>query len=105
MIIVQVDPGVCGLKSTIRVTTADNQNAKVTIESNCPHIQALAADMDDIDAYRECFSPMDQSGVYQKAAAHCKHTACPVPSAIIKGVEAACGLALPRDVVFTIEKE
>lgn len=34
-----------------------------------------------------------------------KHAACPVPSAIIKGVEVACGLALPKDVEIKIAKE
>jgi hypothetical protein len=34
------------------------------------------------------------------AAKHCQHASCPVPSGIIKAIEVASGLALPKDGVF-----
>lgn len=43
--------------------------------------------------------------IYELAKKYCKHAACPVPSAIIKGVEVACGLALPKDVEIRIAKK
>ena len=45
------------------------------------------------------------SKVYEVASRHCKHLACPVPCGIIKGIEAACGLALPKDVEMKIQKK
>jgi hypothetical protein len=39
------------------------------------------------------------------AAKHCKHAACPVPSGIIKAVEVASGLALPKDASIQVSQE
>jgi len=41
---------------------------------------------------------------FQKGAEFCTHAACPVPVGIIKAVEVASGLALPKDVKIEIEK-
>jgi hypothetical protein len=38
------------------------------------------------------------------AAKHCKHASCPVPSGIIKAIEVASGLALPRDASIQVSK-
>ena len=39
------------------------------------------------------------------AAQHCKHAACPVPSGIIKAIEVAAGLALPKDAHIEVAQE
>jgi hypothetical protein len=39
------------------------------------------------------------------AAKHCKHAACPVPSGIVKAVEVASGLALPKDASIKVRQE
>ena len=39
------------------------------------------------------------------AAKHCKHTACPVPSGILKAIEVASGLALPKDASIEVVQE
>jgi hypothetical protein len=39
------------------------------------------------------------------AAKHCKHAACPVPSGIIKAIEVASGLALPKDALIKVIQE
>jgi len=39
------------------------------------------------------------------AAKHCKHTACPVPAGIIKAIEVASGLALPKDASIQVSQE
>ncbi|MBI4771144.1 MAG: hypothetical protein HY784_12220, partial [Chloroflexi bacterium] len=46
----------------------------------------------------QVFRPMDESAVYQSAARHIRHTACPIPAAILKAIEVEVGIALPRDV-------
>ncbi|MHB1443957.1 MAG: DUF6951 family protein [Candidatus Humimicrobiaceae bacterium] len=40
--------------------------------------------------------------MYETCRKYCKHAACPVPSGIIKAIEVACRLALPKDVCFEI---
>ena len=104
MATVQVTPGICGLQTRMTITADEDQAVTVTIESDCPHIRAMQAELNDLDGYEECFSRFSASAVYAAADKHCKHLACPVPGAIIKGMEVACGLALPKDVVIQIEK-
>jgi hypothetical protein len=103
MVEVKVNPGVCGLKSVIKVNSEDMQNTRIEIVTDCPNIKPLEQELTEVDGYAECFSKLGESKVYELAKKYCKHPACPVPSAIIKGIEAACGLALPRDVEFKIE--
>ena len=99
---VEVNPGVCGLHSVIHVSCEDGQTADIQIESECPGIKALGEQLGKVDAFSECFGKMCDSSVYQAASQHCKHPACPVPCAIIKGIEAACSLALPKDAEIKI---
>ena len=101
---VKVNPGICGLESQITIVSEDMQNACVKITTHCPHVKQMESELQDIDCFEECFSKINSSRVYQAADKHCKHAACPVPSAIIKGLEVACGLALPKDVDFNIKK-
>jgi hypothetical protein len=104
MIVVDVDPGVCGLTSKIRIRSQDMQHATVEIESQCPDIQSLAEELGELDGYSEVFNKVGNSPVYELARKHCRHAACPVPMALVKGVEAAIGAALPKNVVVNIEK-
>jgi hypothetical protein len=64
----------------------------------------MSQELKEVDAFEEYFSKFGNSKVYELAKKFCKHPACPVPSAIIKGIEVACGLALPKDVEITISK-
>jgi hypothetical protein len=104
MIIVEVEPGICGLRSRIKIVSGDMQHADIEIESDCPDIRELAAEIGEVDGYAEVFAKVGQSSVYEFARKHCKHAACPVPMAIVKGVEAAIGAALPKDVHVKISK-
>ena len=101
---VVVDPGICGLRSTIAAESEDGQSCTVRIESECEAIQALAMEVMGLDGYEAAFKPFVENPVYLAAGRHYKHAACPVPSAIVKAVEVACNLALPKDVSFTLER-
>ena len=102
---VEINPGVCGLKTVVRVHSEDMQNAVIEISTECPNIKPMELELKEVDGYAECFSKLGDSTVYELARKYCRHAACPVPPAILKGIEVACGLALPRDVHFTITKD
>lgn len=102
---VKVNAGVCGFVTVIKVESEDMQNAIIHITTECPNIKPMELELKEVDGYKECFSRFGESTVYELAKKYCKHPACPVPSAIIKGIETACGLALPRDVEVKITKE
>lgn len=102
---ITVDPGICGFKTIIVVESSDKQNAAVTAESQCPAVMQLVESLDTLDSYNEIFKKFGESEVFKSAKASCKHAACPVPTAILKGLEVECGLALPGDVSINIEKK
>jgi len=104
MIKVDVDPGICGFKTTIRIYPKDSQISRVEIQTECPDIKKMEKEVEEVDAYTEIFSKIGESPVYSLARKHCNHAACPVPMAILKGIEVASGLALPKDVKIKIEK-
>lgn len=105
MVTVRVNPGICGLNSIVKIHSDDMQHALIDIVSDCPSIKSMEQDLKEVDGFEECFSKLGASKVAETAKKYCKHTACPVPCAILKGIEVACGLALPKDVEIKIEKD
>lgn len=104
MVEVKVNPGICGLSTIIKVDSEDMQNAVIEIVTECPNIKPMEQELKEVDGYEECFAKLGDSKIYELAKKYCKHAACPVPAAIVKGVEVACGLALPKDVEIKISK-
>lgn len=104
MITVTVDAGVCGMKTIIKAHSEDMQQVQLTIDSGCPDIQKAAEELKTVEGMQEAFGKVGDTTVYQVLRQHCKHAACPVPAGIVKAVEAAAGLALPKDVSITMEK-
>jgi len=101
---VLVNPGVCGFVTTVTVVSADGQTVDVSLASGCEHIMAMEAELKGLDSYAEVLTGFGSSQVFKSAAAHCRHAACPVPTAILKAIEVAAGLALARPVSMEIEK-
>lgn len=104
MVNVDVNPGICGLKTAIKVDSEDGQTATLEIVSDCGYIKSIAQELKEVDGYEVCFAKFGESEIFRLANKYCKHPACPVPTAMIKGVEAACGLALPKTVEISITK-
>ena len=98
-----INPGVCGFKTTVE-TKMDGDMCTITIESECKAIQRLAAQMPQVDPFREFTFRGDGPETYVMAAKYCSHAACPVPVGIVKAVEIEAGLALPADVSITLSK-
>jgi len=94
---VKVSPGVCGLESTITVVSEDGDETTVSIETACPAVKKMLEALEQpVSAYEICFGKPGQGAVYE-AAENLAHAACPVPAAVIKAVEAECGLALAKN--------
>ncbi len=102
---VVVDAGVCGRKATITAEKTSGYNVQVAIESNCPHVQKIATEPLEVDAVKQIGLRGGLPSLLEGAYACCAHAACPVPSAIVKVVEVAAGLALPGDVSMKVTKE
>ena len=105
MAIVKVSSGVCGFTTRIEGSADASLQVALQITSECSQIQKLAKQLVQVSASEELSRPLTETRTY-RAAAECRlHTACPVPSAILKALEVASGMALPADVHMTIEKD
>ena len=104
--IVNVMSGICGMITEIRATSDDPlKTVKLEINTRCEGIQKLAEELKEVDPMEEISFHGEGPRTLRMAAKHCKHTACPVPSGIIKAIEVASGLALPKDASIEVVHE
>ena len=97
-----VKAGVCQKTTTIYATLADDMmTVNIRIESDCPMVSKCPELC--INAYEEVGAPFNESKVYAWATENIRHTACPVPCAIVKSLEAAGDLGLKRPVSIDLE--
>ena len=92
----EVVSGICGFTATVEARM-EGRNCTLSIESECEAIQRLAAELTEVDPFREISFRGEGPRTLKLGAQHCYHTACPVPVGIIKAVEVEAGLALPAD--------
>ena len=104
--IVNVMSGICGMITEIRATS-DDHTRKVQLEINtrCENIQKLAQELKVVDPMEEISFRGKGPKTLRMATKHCKHAACPVPSGIIKAVEVASGLALPKNASIQVSQK
>lgn len=102
MALVAIDAGVCGYATTVRATRGAGYSVRLDIESECPHVRKIDADIDDVNALQQIGLRDGLPPVLQTAYRHCAHAACPVPSGLIKAIEVAAGLALAKDVSIRV---
>ena len=104
--IVNVMSGICGMITEIRATSEDKSGmVNLEINTRCESIQKLAGDLKAVNPIEEISFSGKGPKTLRLAAKHCKHAACPVPSGIVKAVEVASGLALPRDASIKVKQE
>lgn len=101
---VTVNPGICGFTVTVRAEKKDRRSAVVQIETDCEMVRKMAEEVANVDMMAAFTSHLNNP-VYKSAAKHLKHVTCPVPSGILKAVEAELGLAIPRDASIIFIKD
>ena len=100
---VNVDAGVCKMKTRIHAAQQEDMMVRIDIESDCHHILKMSWRVQPINPYSEIESRICDTDVYKWANEVLPHAACPVPCAIIKAVEVASDMGIKRDVSITIE--
>ena len=104
--IVKVMSGICGMLTEVRATSDDGAGTvKLEFNTRCEGIQKLADELKEVNPFEEISFRGEGPKTLRLAAKHCKHAACPVPTGIIKAIEVASGLALPKDAVIEVKKE
>lgn len=100
---VEIDAGICGF-TTIVDAVMDGDECVLTIESPCTAIQEMGAELGRVDPFREILFRGKGPAILDASRRHCHHPACPVPAGVVKAVEVAAGLALPRDAVIRVSR-
>ena len=99
-----INAGICGFGTTVETTANPGYKVSVNIDSECPAIRALAENLTEVDALGEISFKRGLPQTLQKGSEYCTHAACPVPVGVLKAIEVAAGLALPKDVTIKVEK-
>ena len=101
----EICSGVCGFNTTVIANADGDGKVHLQIESDCKSVRKLAAELTEVDPFKE-FSWRRGDPVTMQLAPKClAHPACPVPAGIIKAVEVAAGLALPADATIKLSKD
>ena len=99
-----VTPGICGFTCKVQARMGEGKSVSILItQSECKQIQRLAESLTEM-GLRELFMPVTRNPVFVLAQKACCHPSCPVPLAVLKAVEVAMEMALPRDVEIRFEK-
>lgn len=100
-----IKAGACGFTINVKAVGGDEHKVKLEITSDCPNYQKIAAELTEVDAFREIFQKLHMGRVYEVFAKHSPHPSCPGVSGIMKSIEVAAGLALPQNVSISVTKE
>jgi len=101
----EIFSGICGFQTVVKARMTGRNKCAVEIESECNSIQRLAAVLTEVEPYREISFRKEGPLTLQMASQYCAHTACVVPSGIIKAIEIEAGLALPMDPSIKLSKD
>ena len=93
-----VDSGICGFPCVIKASKITNQRVLVQIiGSECEHVKRFSEQLSEIEM-RDLFKPISRNPAFLCAERAGCHPSCPIPLAVVKAVEVAMELALPRNV-------
>ena len=96
-----VHAGICGFTTLIRASSTDMQAVSIEYETTCPHAAKAHNELTSVDAFAELFRKPHETSVYATLSKHLPHVTCPLYSGFLKAIEAAAGLALPKDISMT----
>ena len=100
---VTVDPGICGFGCRIKVRKQNPRQVTIEIrESECQQIHRLSGRLKEM-SLKDLFLPLTRNPVYIAAEKAGCHPSCVIPCAVLKTVEAALKMALPRTVHIEFE--
>jgi len=100
----KVDPGICGFPCIVKAQKEGARTVSIEISgSECKQIQKLSESLQEMSLI-ELFKPITRNPVMISAQSAGCHTSCTIPLAILKTVEVAMEMALPRDVKLEVSK-
>ena len=100
---VTVDPGICGFPCVIEVRKETPRTVSIKISgSDCNQIKMLAEQLDRM-TLQELFMPVTRNPAFALAQKLGCHASCVVPVAVLKAVEVAMEMALPKNATIKFD--
>jgi hypothetical protein len=100
----EINGGICGQVTVVEAENAGSGKVRLKITSDCANIKKVAEELFEIDAFADFAKRAISTKTYEVVSKYSPHPACVVPSGILKVVEVAVGMALPREASIKIEK-
>lgn len=100
-----VDAGVCKMRTLITAKDNGMGMIELDIKSDCPNVLKMSWKLEPMSPYAEVEAEFSKSTIYKLADDAIPHTACPVPSAMVKALEVAGDLGLKRGVTIEFIKD
>ncbi len=101
-VVMNVDPGACRFKAKV-IAFMDDEHLHVMIESACPYVNEFSKRIGELERFDALKMPFCENVIFKRGGETLKHSACPLPTAVIKCAEACAGLALKRNVKLEYE--
>lgn len=99
-----ITSGACGYSVTVRAEKGKDRKITLAIDTECEMVKKMLEDISTLDMMT-ALTGFQNNPVYKSASKHLKHAACPVPSGIVKAVEAEAGFNVPKDATIIFVKE
>lgn len=101
---VTVNAGICSFFTVITATQTEDEMVSITLKTTCPNYKHLEAETLEVDPFICGFDKVGTGEIFDFFRDSCPHSGCPVPTAVLKAIEVAGGLALAKDVTIKIEQ-
>jgi len=101
---VTVNPGNCGFTVSVTAEKGERKKINISLDTECEMVMKMVDEISVLDM-KSLFTNFLSNPVYRCASKHLKHTACPVPGAILKAAEVELGLCVPEDVKIHFKKQ
>ena len=98
MTTVQIESGICGFCTVVRVLKHHRNSIEVSVKSDCRQVMDLGQQLQKLDMRDILKNPINDNPIYHMAGKCNLHPSCPVPCGVIKAAEVELGLALKKDV-------
>lgn len=100
---VEIQAGICGCVTRATVELAGGDLVRLQVESTCGKVQQMAEELAVVPLLAVP-APVLQNPVHQAADRQKLHASCPVPAGLLKAMEVATGLALPKDAQISVQR-
>jgi hypothetical protein len=101
---VTVNSGNCDYSASITAEKTAGGKVTISIDTKCEMVMKMLDDISLLDL-KSLFVNYLNNPVYRSASVHLKHTACPVPCAVLKAAEVELGLCLPENIEVKFIKD